>query len=93
MNKDDVKKLIEQNSDLLNFIKGEKACLTQNIEGVNVSIFKEIPSNVNYYYNCPYSSTANYKVVGEYMAYAIPILEELLEKSDDDKLFTSNCIR
>lgn len=93
MNRDEVKEAIKNNPELVDFIKGDKVRLTQRIGEVDISIYKEISSNVNYYYNCPYSPNTDYKTVAEYMIHAIPVLKELLKKYDKDKLMTSNCIR
>lgn len=93
MKKADIENLIKQNADLENFIKGKKACLGQRIGNVEILIYKENLSTVSYYYQCPYDHDTDYSTVCEYMNNAIPILKELLEKYDKDKLMTSNCIR
>lgn len=93
MNRDEVKEAIKNNPELVDFIKSDKTCLPLRIGAVEILIYKENLSTVSYYYKGPYDSNTDYSTVDEYMNYAIPILKELLEQYDKDKLMTSNCIR
>lgn len=79
MEKEIIRRLINRNDSLKDFINGTYGYINYCVSGVPVCIFKE-DVGVSLYYKLPYNPNFDYEKVVEFMKYAIPILSEMLEE-------------
>ena len=89
MNKLEVKRLVESNKMLNEFVNSANGQLDVPVNGVPIRIFKE-SVGVSYYYRFPYDEKYNYSDVADFMHWAVPVISELVEKRRMEKLMKSD---
>lgn len=89
MNKEEVKRIIESNEWINEFIASPSGQLLCNVCGVPIWIHKE-GVGASYHYKLSYDKSYNYQEVVDFMHWAIPVLSVIIENRRDEKIKVSD---
>ena len=86
MTKEEVEKIVRNNSKIKSFIENDLGLLEFNICSCPIFIIKE-EEGVSYAYKLPYSAEFDYSLIKDFMQYAIPEVNRMIEKKRANELF------